>query len=121
MLGISWFWLAGATYLSQFPAYVRFILGAEEPVVTLFSDVIFRRDCIWLAVVQSPARRQAQRELRPLGGPRDRDLLGRRGRAGEPQIGVKIPGLFLLTGTATLAVAVLFWRMLPRLTVAQSA
>jgi acyl-[acyl-carrier-protein]-phospholipid O-acyltransferase/long-chain-fatty-acid--[acyl-carrier-protein] ligase len=36
MLGISWFWLAGATYLSQFPAYVRFILGAEEPVVTLF-------------------------------------------------------------------------------------
>ena len=36
MLGISWFWLAGATYLSQFPAYVRFILGAEEVVVTLF-------------------------------------------------------------------------------------
>jgi acyl-[acyl-carrier-protein]-phospholipid O-acyltransferase/long-chain-fatty-acid--[acyl-carrier-protein] ligase len=36
-------------------------------------------------------------------------------------IGVSIPGLFLLTGTATLAVAVLFWRMLPRLTVAQSA
>src|SRR5207244_11788994 len=36
MLGISWFWLAGATYLSQLPAYVRFILGAEEVVVTLF-------------------------------------------------------------------------------------
>jgi MFS family permease len=36
MLGISWFWLAGATYLSQFPAYVRFTLGAEEAVVTLF-------------------------------------------------------------------------------------
>jgi acyl-[acyl-carrier-protein]-phospholipid O-acyltransferase/long-chain-fatty-acid--[acyl-carrier-protein] ligase len=36
MLGISWFWLAGATYLSQFPAYVRFILQAEEMVVTLF-------------------------------------------------------------------------------------
>jgi acyl-[acyl-carrier-protein]-phospholipid O-acyltransferase / long-chain-fatty-acid--[acyl-carrier-protein] ligase len=36
MLGISWFWLAGATYLSQFPSYVRFILGAEEAVVTLF-------------------------------------------------------------------------------------
>jgi len=36
MLGISWFWLAGAIYLSQFPSYVRFILGAEEVVVTLF-------------------------------------------------------------------------------------
>jgi MFS family permease len=36
MLGISWFWLAGATYLSQFPSYVRFILGAEEAIVTLF-------------------------------------------------------------------------------------
>ncbi|HJU18824.1 MAG TPA: MFS transporter [Stellaceae bacterium] len=36
MLGISWFWLAGATYLSQFPAYVRFTLGAREGVVTLF-------------------------------------------------------------------------------------
>ena len=36
ILGISWFWLAGAIYLSQFPSYVRFILGAEEAVVTLF-------------------------------------------------------------------------------------
>jgi acyl-[acyl-carrier-protein]-phospholipid O-acyltransferase / long-chain-fatty-acid--[acyl-carrier-protein] ligase len=36
MLGISWFWLAGAVYLSQFPGYVRFILGAQEAVVTLF-------------------------------------------------------------------------------------
>src|SRR5215471_6293007 len=36
MLGISWFWLAGSIYLSQFPSYVRFILGAEEVVVTLF-------------------------------------------------------------------------------------
>ena len=36
ILGISWFWLAGAIYLSQFPSYVRFILHAEEAVVTLF-------------------------------------------------------------------------------------
>jgi MFS family permease len=39
MLGISWFWLAGAIYLSQFPAYVRFSLGGEETVVTLFLTV----------------------------------------------------------------------------------
>src|SRR5262249_59982145 len=36
MLGISWFWLAGALYLSQFPSYVRFTLGGEEAVVALF-------------------------------------------------------------------------------------
>jgi acyl-[acyl-carrier-protein]-phospholipid O-acyltransferase/long-chain-fatty-acid--[acyl-carrier-protein] ligase len=39
ILGISWFWLAGATYLSQFPAYVRFTLGSEAAVVTLFLTV----------------------------------------------------------------------------------
>ncbi len=39
MLGISWFWLAGAIYLSQFPAYVRFSLGGEQVVVTLFLTV----------------------------------------------------------------------------------
>jgi MFS family permease len=39
MLGISWFWLAGAVYLSQFPGYVRFNLGGEETVVTLFLTV----------------------------------------------------------------------------------
>ena len=39
MLGISWFWLAGAIYLSQFPSYVRFSLGGAEAVVTLFLTV----------------------------------------------------------------------------------
>ena len=35
-------------------------------------------------------------------------------------IGVSILGLFLLTGTATLAVAAQFWQMLTRLSAAQS-
>src|SRR5713101_1628117 len=39
MLGISWFWLVGAFYLAQFPSYVRFVLGSEETVVTLFLAV----------------------------------------------------------------------------------
>jgi len=39
ILGISWFWLVGATYLSQFPSYVRNYLGAEEAVVTLLLTV----------------------------------------------------------------------------------
>jgi acyl-[acyl-carrier-protein]-phospholipid O-acyltransferase/long-chain-fatty-acid--[acyl-carrier-protein] ligase len=39
ILGISWFWLAGATYLSQFPSFVRFTLGSEAAVVTLFLTI----------------------------------------------------------------------------------
>ena len=39
MLAISWFWLVGAIYLSQFPSYVRFVLDSEEAVVTLFLTV----------------------------------------------------------------------------------
>ena len=35
MLGISWFWLVGATFLSQFPGYAKETLGADEHVVTL--------------------------------------------------------------------------------------
>ena len=36
ILGISWFWLMGATFLAQFPTYAKDILGADEQVVTLF-------------------------------------------------------------------------------------
>jgi acyl-[acyl-carrier-protein]-phospholipid O-acyltransferase / long-chain-fatty-acid--[acyl-carrier-protein] ligase len=36
MLGISWFWLVGATFLSQFPAFAKNAIGADESVMTLF-------------------------------------------------------------------------------------
>jgi acyl-[acyl-carrier-protein]-phospholipid O-acyltransferase / long-chain-fatty-acid--[acyl-carrier-protein] ligase len=36
MMGVSWFWLVGATYLSQFPAYAKDLLHAGPTVVTLF-------------------------------------------------------------------------------------
>ncbi|ALG69143.1 MFS transporter [Beggiatoa leptomitoformis] len=35
VLAISWFWFVGATYLAQFPAYTKYILGGNEGVVTL--------------------------------------------------------------------------------------
>jgi MFS family permease len=200
MLGISWFWLAGATYLSQFPAYVRFILGAEELVVTLFLTLfsvgiafgsllcnrllagrlsarcvpwgalgigLFSID-LWLASPPPSEAGELTTFLAFLGDPLHwrilADLFGiaasggvfvvplyallqamtereHRARAIAANnivnaaamvissavtmaliaVGVSIAGLFLLTGGATLAIAVLFWRMLPRLTVAQSA
>ena len=36
VIGISWFWLIGTTFLSQFPTYAKLILGADEQVATLF-------------------------------------------------------------------------------------
>lgn len=39
ILGISWFWLVGATFLSQFPAYAKNYAHADETVVTLFLTV----------------------------------------------------------------------------------
>ena len=36
ILSISWFWLIGATYLSQFPTYAKDVLHGDETVVTLF-------------------------------------------------------------------------------------
>jgi acyl-[acyl-carrier-protein]-phospholipid O-acyltransferase/long-chain-fatty-acid--[acyl-carrier-protein] ligase len=36
ILAISWFWLIGSTFLSQFPAFAKDVLGANDHVVTLF-------------------------------------------------------------------------------------
>ena len=35
MLGISWFWFYGATYLTQFATYTKNVLGGDEHVATL--------------------------------------------------------------------------------------
>jgi hypothetical protein len=35
ILGISWFWLYGALFLAQFPAYAKGVLGGGEGTVTL--------------------------------------------------------------------------------------
>jgi 1-acyl-sn-glycerol-3-phosphate acyltransferase len=35
IVGISWFWLYGALFLAQFPAYSRNVLGGSETAVTL--------------------------------------------------------------------------------------
>jgi hypothetical protein len=34
-MGISWFWLFGALFLAQFPAYTKNVLGGSETAVTL--------------------------------------------------------------------------------------
>jgi acyl-[acyl-carrier-protein]-phospholipid O-acyltransferase / long-chain-fatty-acid--[acyl-carrier-protein] ligase len=194
ILGISWFWLVGAVYLSQFPSYVRFVVGGEEAVVTLFLTVfaigiaagsllcnrllagrLSARTVPWGALgiglfsidfwLASPAPGAAAEPtalgaflLSPAHWHILADLFGiavaggifvvplyallqvttersRRARAIAANnvinaaamvasslatiallaAGISVPGLFLLTGSATLVVALLFWRILPGL------
>jgi len=192
MLGISWFWLAGSVYLSQFPAYVRFFLGGEEAIVTLFLTAfsvgiaagsllcnrllggrisarvvpwgalgigLFSID-FWLASPPTAVTAELAGMAPFLADPAHWriliDLLGiaacggifvvplyailqaaseprRRAQAiaanniinaaamvvasvatmGLIAAGVSVPALFLLTGSATVVVAALFWRALP--------
>ncbi len=39
IIGISWFWLVGATFLTQFPTYATNIIGGNENIITLFLTV----------------------------------------------------------------------------------
>lgn len=39
ILGISWFWAIGVTYLTQLPVFTKEIIGADEKVVTLFNGI----------------------------------------------------------------------------------
>jgi len=39
IIGISWFWFIGATFLSQLPIYTKNIIGGDEYIVTLFLSI----------------------------------------------------------------------------------
>lgn len=39
IIGISWFWLLGFTFLTQFPTYSKDIVGGDASVVTLFLTI----------------------------------------------------------------------------------
>ena len=39
IVGISWFWLIGMTFLTQFPVYTKNIINGDEKIVTLFLSI----------------------------------------------------------------------------------
>lgn len=39
IIGISWFWFIGITFLSQFPIYTKNIIGGDQFMVTLFLSI----------------------------------------------------------------------------------
>jgi acyl-[acyl-carrier-protein]-phospholipid O-acyltransferase/long-chain-fatty-acid--[acyl-carrier-protein] ligase len=39
IIGISWFWLIGATFLTQFPVYAKNVIGGDERIVTFLLSI----------------------------------------------------------------------------------
>ncbi len=59
VLGVSWFWFLGSTYITQLPNYTRLSLGANEHVVTFFLALF----CIGIAAGSLVCERLSNRTI----------------------------------------------------------
>ena len=59
VLGVSWFWFLGSTYITQLPNYTRLSLGANEHVVTFFLALF----CIGIATGSLVCERLSNRTI----------------------------------------------------------
>lgn len=59
VLGVSWFWFLGSTYITQLPNYTRISLGANEQVVTFFLALF----CIGIAIGSLTCERLSNRTI----------------------------------------------------------
>jgi MFS family permease len=67
IMGVSWFWLAGATYLTQFPAFAKDALNAGPSVVSLFLAMFSLGICVGSLLCQRLLRGRASLRMAPLG------------------------------------------------------
>jgi MFS family permease len=67
IMGVSWFWLAGATYLTQFPAFAKDVLHAGPSVVSLFLTMFSLGICVGSMLCQRLLRGKATLRLAPFG------------------------------------------------------
>lgn len=67
ILAISWFWLYGALFLAQFPAYAKNVLGGNESSVTLLLAVFTVGIGVGSALCERLSGRQVALGLVPLG------------------------------------------------------
>jgi len=67
ILGISWFWFMGATYLTQFPIYARDVLGGNGDVYTLMLAVFSIGIGLGSALCERLSGGQVEIGLVPLG------------------------------------------------------
>ncbi len=86
IIGISWFWLYGALFLTQFPAYTKYVLGGTETTVTLLLATFTVGIGIGSLLCESLSGKRLEIGLVPLGA-----------------IGLTVFGLDLLWASPTLS------------------
>ncbi|MDP3514599.1 MAG: MFS transporter, partial [Sulfuritalea sp.] len=67
IMGISWFWLFGALFLAQFPAYTKNVLGGSETAVTLLLATFTFGIGIGSLLCEKLSARRVELGLVPLG------------------------------------------------------
>jgi len=67
LIGSSWFWFIGATYLTQIPAYAKDLLGGDESVVTLILTVFSVAIGLGSMLCERMSGRQVEIGLVPFG------------------------------------------------------
>ena len=67
ILGISWFWLYGALFLAQFPAYAKGVIGGNEGTVTLLLATFHGGHRHRLAAVREASGGEIEIGLVPFG------------------------------------------------------
>jgi hypothetical protein len=67
IIGISWFWLYGALFLAQFPAYAKNVLGGTESAVTLLLGTFTLGIGVGSLLCERLSRKRVELGLVPLG------------------------------------------------------
>jgi MFS family permease len=67
IIGISWFWLFGALFLAQFPAYAKGVLGGSETAVTLLLATFTFGIGVGSLLCEKLSAKQVEIGLVPLG------------------------------------------------------
>lgn len=67
IIGISWFWFIGITFLSQFPIYTKNIINGDEFIVTLFLSIFSIGIGVGSVMCNKLLKGQINGKLVPLG------------------------------------------------------
>lgn len=67
IIGISWFWFVGATFLTQFPVFTNEVVGGNEHIVTLFLALFSIGICVGSIVCNKFLKGEINGKLVPHG------------------------------------------------------
>lgn len=67
IIGISWFWFVGATFLTQFPVFTSEVVGGNEHIVTLFLALFSIGICVGSIVCNKLLKGEINGKLVPHG------------------------------------------------------